>query len=42
MIAHVFLSSVSKKQQAELEGFSMKLENMLGEYHAPGGAQAAR
>jgi biopolymer transport protein ExbB/TolQ len=42
MIAHVFLSSVSKKQQAELEGFSMKLENMLAEYHAPGGGQVAR
>ncbi|MSP60996.1 MAG: MotA/TolQ/ExbB proton channel family protein [Myxococcales bacterium] len=43
MIAHVFLSGVSKKQQAELEAFSMKLENMLAETHAPGGqAQQAR
>ena len=31
MIAHVFLSSVAKKQQNELETFSMKLENLLSE-----------
>lgn len=41
MIAHVLLSSVSKKQQQQLEAFSMKLENMLGETaHGPG--QTAR
>jgi biopolymer transport protein ExbB len=31
MIAHVFLNSASKKQQHELESFSMKLENLLTE-----------
>jgi len=31
MIAHVFLNSASKKQQHELESFSMKLENLLAE-----------
>jgi biopolymer transport protein ExbB/TolQ len=42
MIAHVFLSGVSKKQQSELEAFSMKLENMLAETQASGAAQQAR
>jgi biopolymer transport protein ExbB/TolQ len=44
MIAHVFLSSVAKKQQNELEAFSMKLENILAETHVPttGQAQQAR
>jgi hypothetical protein len=31
MIAHVFLSAMSKKQISELEGFAMKLENVLAE-----------
>jgi biopolymer transport protein ExbB/TolQ len=35
MIGHVFLSSAAKKQQNELETFSMKLENMLSETNAP-------
>ncbi len=43
MIAHVFLNGVSKKQQNELEAFSMKLENMLADAHSVGGqAQQAR
>lgn len=41
MIAHVLLSSVSKKQQHQLESFSMKLENLLVE-STQGGAGAAR
>src|SRR3954454_24270034 len=40
MIAHVFLSSVAKKQQNDLESFSMKLENLLAE-NVPAGAQSA-
>jgi biopolymer transport protein ExbB/TolQ len=40
MIGHVFLSAAAKKQQTELETFSMKLENMLTD--AGGGAQQAR
>jgi len=31
MIGHVFLTAASKKQQHELEAFSMKLENLLAE-----------
>src|SRR5437764_1060979 len=31
MIGHVFLNAASKKQQHELEAFSMKLENLLVE-----------
>jgi biopolymer transport protein ExbB/TolQ len=31
MIGHVFLNSAAKKQQHELESFSMKLENLLSE-----------
>ena len=31
MIGHVFLNAASKKQQHELEAFSMKLENLLAE-----------
>ena len=31
MIAHVFLGAMSKKQVSELEGFAMKLENVLAE-----------
>jgi biopolymer transport protein ExbB/TolQ len=44
MVGHVFLSSVAKKQQNELESFSMKLENMLGEttHAAQSGAAQAR
>ncbi len=34
MIGHVFLNSASKKQQHELEAFSMKLENLLSEAQA--------
>jgi biopolymer transport protein ExbB/TolQ len=41
MIAHVFLSGVAKKQQNELETFSMKLENMLAE-SVPGAQAQAR
>ncbi len=42
MIGHVFLSAASKKQQSELEAFSMKLENMLADtaHAAPGQLQA--
>ena len=41
MIAHVLLSSASKKKSSELETFSMKLENLLSET-APGpGLQSA-
>jgi biopolymer transport protein ExbB/TolQ len=31
MVGHVFLNAASKKQQHELEAFSMKLENLLAE-----------
>jgi biopolymer transport protein ExbB len=43
MIAHVFLGAMSKKQVTELEGFAMKLENILAEGtpQAAPGAQAA-
>jgi biopolymer transport protein ExbB len=40
MIGHVFLNAASKKQQHELEAFSMKLENLLAEtQHAQQGAR---
>lgn len=44
MIAHVFLSAVAKKQQNELETFSLKLETLLTETPATPAktAQAAR
>ena len=31
IIAHAFLSSASKKQVGDLEGFALKLENLLAE-----------
>ena len=37
IIAHAFLSSASKKQVGDLEGFALKLENLLAE-SAQGGA----
>ncbi len=44
MIGHVFLNAASKKQQHELESFSMKLENLLSESQQANssGATAAR
>jgi biopolymer transport protein ExbB len=39
MIGHVFLSSTAKKQQNDLEAFSMKLENVLGEATQAGNVQ---
>jgi hypothetical protein len=44
MIAHVFLGAMSKKQVTELEGFAMKLENVLAEgaHQAAPGAPAGR
>jgi hypothetical protein len=30
MVAHLLLSTASKKVVADLEGFSLKFENMLG------------
>ncbi len=44
MVAHVFLSAMSKKQVSELEGFAMKLENVLAEgtHQAAPGAAAGR
>ena len=42
MIAHVFLSSVAKKQQNDLESFSMKLENLLAENQPASAHSAAR
>jgi hypothetical protein len=41
MIGHVFLNAASKKQQHELEAFSMKLENLLAEtqHQAASGAR---
>ena len=41
MIGHVFLSAMAKKQQQELEGFAMKLENLLVETSAHGSQPAA-
>lgn len=38
MIGHVFLASASKKQQTELEAFSMKLENLLATAHGGSGS----
>jgi biopolymer transport protein ExbB/TolQ len=40
MVAHLLLSTASKKVVADLESFSLKLENMLGD-GASGGGQAA-
>lgn len=40
MIGHVFLSSAAKKQQNELEAFSMKLENLLTENASHGSGQS--
>ncbi len=40
IMAHAILGSMSKRQAAELEGFSLKLENLLAE-SAHGGAAAA-
>ncbi len=31
IVAHAFLSSASKKQVGDLEGFALKLENLLAE-----------
>jgi biopolymer transport protein ExbB len=42
MIAHVFLSSASKKVIADLEAFSLKLENVLGEGPASGQGQGGQ
>ena len=39
IIAHAILSSASKKQVGDLEGFALKLENLLAE-SAQGGAKA--
>jgi biopolymer transport protein ExbB/TolQ len=42
MIAHLILSAASKKVVGDLEAFSLRLENLLGEgAHAAGGAPAA-
>jgi biopolymer transport protein ExbB/TolQ len=40
MVAHVFLSYASKKVLSDLESFSLKLENALGETPAGGQSQA--
>ena len=42
MIGHVFLNAASKKQQHELEAFSMKLENLLSETQQAHAAPSAR
>jgi biopolymer transport protein ExbB/TolQ len=42
MVGHVFLNSASKKQQHELEAFSMKLENLLVESQQSHAPQSAR
>jgi len=39
IIAHAFFSAASKKQVSDLEGFAMKLENLLAESAKGGGAQ---
>ena len=36
MVGHLLLSSASKKVVADLESFSLKLENMLGDGKSPG------
>jgi biopolymer transport protein ExbB/TolQ len=41
IIGHAILSAFSKKQVADLEGFSLKLENLLAESAHGGGAGAA-
>ena len=43
IIAHAILGSMSKRQAADLEAFSLKLENLLAESaHSSGGAPAAK
>jgi biopolymer transport protein ExbB/TolQ len=42
IIAHAILSAASKKQQSDLEAFSLKLENLLAETAQAGGAAAQR
>jgi biopolymer transport protein ExbB len=41
MVAHLMLSTASKKVIADLESFSLKLENMLGDGSSGSGGQAA-
>jgi biopolymer transport protein ExbB/TolQ len=41
MVAHVFLSYASKKVISDLESFSLKLENALGEGATGGQSQAS-
>jgi biopolymer transport protein ExbB/TolQ len=41
MIAHLILSAASKKVVGDLEAFSLRLENLLGEGAHPGGAAGA-
>ena len=41
MLGHLMLSSASKKVVSDLESFSLKLENILGEGASSGGSQAA-
>jgi biopolymer transport protein ExbB len=41
MVAHLLLSAASKKVIADLESFSLKLENMLGDGSSGSGGQAA-
>lgn len=41
MLGHLMLSSASKKVVSDLESFSLKLENILGEGASSGGTQAA-
>jgi len=38
IIAHAIISAMSKRQSADLEGFSLKLENLLAESAQGGGA----
>jgi hypothetical protein len=43
IIAHAILGSMSKRQAADLEAFSLKLENLLAESaHSTGGAAAPK
>ncbi len=44
IIAHAVLGAISKRQTADLEAFSLKLENLLAEsaHGAPGAGQAQR
>ncbi len=41
IIAHAILSAASKKQSSDLEGFALKIENLLAESAASGTAPAA-